>query len=662
MTTKLFFLYGLIIIGIWGCTNNIKPSIIENPEIAYNLPIKGATYEINTDSVIEKGIVFPYQLYHQKTNQFVNTIKFRFKLNDSHHSYYYKIYYQNEQYKYNNDTSISSENFYGSWQDTIGFKKITSTTVLDSFIINGNPRNEKKYFGSSFKNFYISNANIDTMIHNILINQEWKKSVEEKAKQNKHSLKEQLMLDAIWVLKDMRNKGNVNHRWKRNPRMGRYSAMLVVCTEEALNNIPYYIQRIDKTNENGEFVNPYTYFLHTQNKNIDGIYLYLDSSVCQLKLTINPGKGIYIDNYKMSNFTSTKIMEDTLCGTYSKLFNEALFEQYFSNENKNFELNTIPVLSDWTTDDYSVSKYEQNKEKYQDKSKRIHSYIRNTACPCQNIKDTKHAIEIWNPSSQAVHTATKLNIGVNSRIGFTYGKITAKVKFMPLLNKHHVWNGITNAVWLITQDYSEWNNRRYSHSGYTPKGYPHGEKIHTTPYTEIDFEIVKANPLWPYEYYKNKNLYERSNNYNGKQDDSIVVALTNWDLAAKDPKEFTAGIQYTKHGHKTYEAMRWDETYQALTIRSASTNNELFNNDYYYYQIEWNPTEIIWRIGPSKDNLREIGYMSENNTSIPNNQMLMIINQEFHLAEWWPVPVYEQDFIPFLKNKNLGKIYEITIE
>ena len=85
-------------------------------------------------------------------------------------------------------------------------------------------------------------------------------------------------------------------------------------------------------------------------------------------------------------------------------------------------------------------------------------------------------------------------------------------------------------------------------------------------------------------------------------------------------------------------------------------------SEYYYFQIEWKPTEIVWRIGPEKDRLRVVGYMNDEITSIPNNQMLLIISQEFHNTGWWLGSPYEQQFIPFPKNDLIGRIMEITVE
>jgi hypothetical protein len=49
-------------------------------------------------------------------------------------------------------------------------------------------------------------------------------------------------------------------------------------------------------------------------------------------------------------------------------------------------------------------------------------------------------------------------------------------------------------------------------------------------------------------------------------------------------------------------------------------------------------------------------------TSIPNNQMLLIVSQEFHNTRWWVGSMFSQDNIPFPKHDIMGEIYEVTIE
>ncbi|MEI7898409.1 MAG: hypothetical protein WCJ26_15330, partial [bacterium] len=101
---------------------------------------------------------------------------------------------------------------------------------------------------------------------------------------------------------------------------------------------------------------------------------------------------------------------------------------------------------------------------------------------------------------------------------------------------------------------------------------------------------------------------------------------------------------------------------RALTEKSPERDDELFGSPYYYFQIDWQPDKIIWRIGPSKDKLRVVGYMDDKVTSIPNNQMLLIVTQEFHNTKWWVGSAYSQDNIPFPKVDYVGEIYELTIE
>ena len=84
--------------------------------------------------------------------------------------------------------------------------------------------------------------------------------------------------------------------------------------------------------------------------------------------------------------------------------------------------------------------------------------------------------------------------------------------------------------------------------------------------------------------------------------------------------------------------------------------------EYYYFQIEWRPNEIIWRVGPEKENLHVVGYMNDKVTTIPNNQMLAVITQEFHFSEWWPMSPYKQENIPFSKEDLNGMLYSLEIE
>jgi hypothetical protein len=193
-------------------------------------------------------------------------------------------------------------------------------------------------------------------------------------------------------------------------------------------------------------------------------------------------------------------------------------------------------------------------------------------------------------------------------------------------------------------------------------------------YSEIDFEILKTPPYCPDNAFPPvfKNPADDKKNIQSwnvalpeeitNSDDKVTVACTNWDMACWEPKKFSVGCAPINYKGDTFFTHRWDHWYRALTEKKEESDDELFGSEFYYFEIDWRPTEIIWRIGPSPDKMRVVGYMNDEVTSIPNNQMLLIITQEYHNTKWWPGAPYSQDNIPFPSNDILGHIYELTIE
>ena len=232
-----------------------------------------------------------------------------------------------------------------------------------------------------------------------------------------------------------------------------------------------------------------------------------------------------------------------------------------------------------------------------------------------------------------------------------------------MLNEENIWNGLTYAFWLIYQDNHSWNNRRTSTAGggYIDKGDDSKNPVRHNDYfySEIDIEIVKASKYWPKSYY-DKSV-AKSKIEDATQNSDVMFCCTNWDLATQEPMKFSSGINYIPYKEKEYEAMRWYDLYKALTIKSP-ISNDFFKEDYYYYEIEWRPKEIIWRVGPSPEEMVVVGYMNDEYTAIPNNQMLCIVTQEYHYSEWWPPIVFEQGLIPYNKTDIEGRVYEIVIE
>lgn len=605
--------------------------------------------EIDMDNVVLNGIAIP------SVSQSAEGIEFKANTKTSG-EYYYKIYYQNESYKFNESEELSYENFYGSWEDTsIEFKPINDGKITDYIRIVGNPRNERKYFGAELSNLDISEPELEKYYSLFRSNPDWLENIRQKAIKNKFTLERQMFLDALWMIDNKRNEGETNHRWKRNPRTGSYSFLLVVCDKAALESIPYYIKDISKVDTTtGKFVNPYTYFLKGNGSNMKGVEAIKSNKILRTRAVLTPKYGVYVDplTFKQQN---TDIDATALCNNSHELYETALFQQFFHSINQNYTLRNIPTVADVAGNQYTREEYENNAQKYTDMA-RIFDYPHISTNPCNTVIVEKDYIKLVNPGNEGSSTPRKESVGIVTRVGFTYGKFIGKIKFPELLNEHNVYNGLTNAFWLIFQSGYEWNERRESKSGYISKDYVYQTKIEPekrpkTNYSEIDIEIVKTSRNWP----------DQKQTVDEKANGDVMFCCTNWDMSCADPARYGLRNNISYKDNNFY-SFRWDKYYAASTIRTPIPDDEMFKSDYYYYEIEWKPNEIIWRVGPSLDKMKIMGYTSDKYTVIPDNQMTTVVTQEYHYSEWWPPVVYDQNNIPFPKSDIVGKVFEIIIE
>ena len=610
--------------------------------------------DMDLKGVVNDGIVIP------SVNQ-TEEGKFVFTFN-AEAGQYYKIFYQNESYKFDNDNPLNNENFYGSWEDVnIGFKKVEEDgLVTDAFRIVGNPRDEKKYYGADLTQNTFSQKAVDNVVNAIRNTPDWLESVRQKAVNNNFTLERQLYLDAIWIINDNKNKGDVNNRFKRNPRVGEYSFMLVVCDEKSLNDIPDYIKNISLTDDNGSYVNPYAYFSNNKKRNIDVI---ISPKRLKTRAVITPEYGVFLDETLIKTDNYSIDNSNPKCSDTEEMYSNALYKQFLSDVSKQYTLRNIPLIKDVVSDDdpYTMKEYEEAKTKY-DSSELQYDYPVVTDCLGSTVRlNDDNSISLINPGNDNLENLHKESTGVITRVGFTYGKYRGKIKFPVMLNEENIWNGLTYAFWLIYQDNHAWNNRRVTAGGYIDKNDDTENPTRHSEYhySEIDIEIVKASRYWPQSYYPAED--SRLQTENPQMNNEIMYCCTNWDLATREPAMFASGINKIPYMNKEYEAMRWTDLYKALTTKSP-ISNDVFKEDYYYYEIEWRPKEIIWRVGPSSDEMVVVGYMNDAYTAIPNNQMLCIVTQEYHYSEWWPPVVFEQGMIPYNKNDIEGRVYEIVIE
>jgi hypothetical protein len=580
----------------------------------------------------EQGFVIPSSR-QSKEGQFLMEFHIR-NTGSGHQRFAYKIYYQNESYKFpecdpadsSRPNALAWENFYGSWETPGATFALTEEIpadgqfhrVTDRFRITGNPRNERRYFS-----------------------------------------------------------GDRNDRWKRNPRVGEYSFLLVVTTPGNLENqgIPEKVQNIALPPDS-VFLHPYFYFLHGSGKRLSNTITTLFPHRLKVVAKPDPGSGIYISEGHYPKDSYGRFFTSR-CGQDPRLKEQAAFEQFVHYIDPTTKYSNIPVIADVLNEDYTLMEYNWNKRFYR-KEEMVAITATTSKRPCETVISdaVAHKIILKNPGT-TIGKWEKQNVGVITRHGFTYGKWTVKAKLTELLNRHHLWNGLTNAIWLITQDLGEWNARRDCNtSGYFANYYggDQDKRVKNVSYSEIDFEILKTvkycpGYILPPAY--NQGLIDQYNvaNWNVSMpeeveelNDQILVACTNWDMACQDPEHYAGGCNPIVFNGQVFWQHKWDMNYRAITSKVPEPDDELFGKDYYYFQIDWEPDRIIWRIGPEKDQLRVVGYVDHTITSIPNNQMLLIVSQEFHNTRWWVGSMFSQDNIPFPKHDIMGEIYEVTIE
>lgn len=659
---------------LFSCSNKGKIEIKEfNPLSNFNVQNDTLHLDINLDNTIVDGIHIPSK------NNTADYFLIQFKIKNNYQTpkhFYYKVFYQNETYKFNEmaksllgykETENADLNFYGSWNtNNMTFHKTKLIpndgnyhVVTDTIKIIGNPRNEKKYFGGKVKNSVITKNQIESIINSIKNSEEWFNSIKAKAKENNNRIEDQLYDDAIWLIKDKRRKGNYNNRWQRNPRVGTYSFLLSVVDENSIDQIPYYYQNITLRDTTiNKYRNPFFYFLHDK-KAKKVAYSTISNNKLKVKTKIDVAKGVYADPkqplYKL-NLSDT----GSLCGYSDNLFRNAHLMQFIHFIDKNYNLNNVPVSHDVVGDNYTQKQYHENADKFKP-NELIKDFVKVSTSPGTTVgyDSMENAAFMINPGNTNSDNFAKENVGLITRHGFTYGKFTAKIKFPEIISKDHVWNGLTCAFWLLYQE-GDWNDRNVCNSGYIPKhlsGKSEKERVNSNTYSEIDIEIVKASKYWPKTSYSDSTIYKADNALN----DNVIVSCTNWDLACRDPKDFNTGVREFKYHNNTFQLHRWDDWYKALTSKYESKQNETLGK-IMYFQIEWLPNEIIWRMGPDKSNMKVIGYMNSDHTKIPNNQMVAVVTQEFHDASWWPTAPFSQNNVPFPLNDIKGYLYEIEIE
>lgn len=674
---RLLFIFTILVTIIFSsCSRDGFEVENFDPFTNYSQKKNDTLYTLTADlsDAVLNGIEIPTK---NQTNNGYFVFSFKVKNNSSDvKKYYYKIFYQNRSYKFIDSARLAHENFYGSWAEGLYTFKPTKilnpgdeVVIKDSFKIVGNPRNEIKYFGADPDKYQALDDSIKSKMEFIKKVPAWMKTVTQKAKEKETSVEEQIYLNALWGINDEKQRSKFqNNRWKRNPRMGIYEFMLVVTSPEDIGKIPMEVRDLQMINNSGVFINPFGYFLFKEGKNLQNTQVLVSEKKLKVASELDAGSGIYVDKLSINKSKFSPEALSSNCNNSSELYKKAQFKQYFHNIDKDYTVYNVPEIRDITGENFTRAEYESLKAGYADKNSRTKLYVSTSDCPCKTVvSDSKSKKLIMTVPSSEPGKLRKEHVGISSRIGYTYGKFRAKIKFPEMLSRDNVWNGITNAFWLLFQEDADWNLRRECNAkiAYIPREEPDnetalGKSKKTITYSEIDFEIVKESQYWPHTSYKDGgSAYKTDDAYSN---DEIMVTCTNWDMACQEPKQFNFGAKDFKINGANYTLHRWNPYYRALSTKIPVKHDEIFKAPYYYFEIEWLPEKIIWRIGPEKDKLRVICVMDTSMSSIPNNQMMLMFTQEWHNEEWWPMAPYKQNFIPFPKKDIIGEILEIEIE
>jgi hypothetical protein len=293
---------------------------------------------------------------------------------------------------------------------------------------------------------------------------------------------------------------------KRNPRVGSYSFMIVVVDSVILDKIPETVRNINKIQDEN-FVSPFYYFISGEGKDGAGSQIkYIDDFI-SVKAFPDLGNGIFVDKYKFKNKDEDGFDEgyNCNCNESDELYENATVSQFVHHIDESSQFDNVPLIKDVFKDGFTKEEYNWVRAFY-GTEERIRVLPQTAKTPCRTVESDsiEDKIILRNPKS-TYGNWQKQNVGMVTRHGFTYGKFTVKANLTELLNSDNVWNGITNAIWLIYQggrgsSKTGWNLRRPCREKGYMKTYWGGrfdDRVERVAYSEIDFEILKTVPYCP---------------------------------------------------------------------------------------------------------------------------------------------------------------------
>ena len=527
---------------------------------------------------------------------------------------YYALFYQNESSAFGAGHPRDDENFYGTWGydegRAPGFRPLSARagaapTAHEAGVrLRGNPRNEVRYREGP-RPYYPDQA-------------------------------------------DGPDDASRFGRWKRPPRMGRYRFLLVVTSDTA--EIDFYARDCHRPQPNGHYLNPFTYFLSHRFARTavrlapEQLHVYMRPPDLGAPLAPRDWATLAAPEQRNSSFRH---------GTYG-----------------GGRMANVPVVADATSASFTPAAYNRLKHRFDDSTLTV-------ATEGQDGPTTAVAgagrIRLVNPAADPA-APHKYDASVRTVQGFTYGRIRARIRFPQIVNSAGVWTGINPAFWLFSASGEPWNafNRDYG-------GDFCADAARRTS-AEIDLEIFKSSCHPPRNYADDgyagrprhrRNWLRQGGAFQDEDCDSVTLACNNFDYMRRDVATLVNGAAATPpcgpvgndvpvvYAGQTFRLHR-DGTGPVLSCRAAASARALFGGEAMWYEIEWRPTEIIWRIGPDEQHLRVVAYLNDQYTTVPDVLMHVIIGQHWlSTNEYHP---YFQEKIPYPAKAVEGEILDFLIE
>lgn len=699
-------------------------------------------------------------IYSSQTTDQTELFKFSFTVHNTSLTpqyFHYKIYYQNESYKFPNTDDRNYKNFYGSFgHDENRYQSIgptgniaekglgqghwgvveqlipanTKITVRDEFRIRGNPRNELEFYrgpiltGGSNDPFMSNLQRLESIRTKTSpsqlvydnTNDTWPNSAETLVHllvDDAHDLKFEVYKNA--TTNEMRDCGDYNlGREYRNPQVGEYSFMLMAST--VVSEVPDHIIDISKktiTCSIPGFENPFAYFdpagagavlpntkiLEAENT----LKMYIEPLLSSVQkfdngdlttnIITNRGDVLHTDGANGEANISP-------CSEFMAYPYKDKFTGYGVWDDKIHDY--VPVLADivgdnWTQMDYTWHRNFVDRSTdpdFKETIRAINDYRHvDGATPVpsggngelhltipghtwDDLTDEDEMVKYTSPTGSVENLPVRESPTVTLRYPLTYGKYRAKIEFPEILSDNDVFNGITCAFWFFGGGGRRCDNDVHEFDIELYPAAPPNTNDPTGWFTYGPPRIPNSNhPQLPDQY---DHLDWSPNVSYANQDIRVDISMfdyrnfesnCNCVHQVPNPIDPVGGIPagvippmtvQTSNG-QNFDSWRNPNPAEPgrIAIKQASRMNhdDMFGKDF-WYEIEWTPTEVFYRIGPTENNMQLVGYMDGTQVKLPEAAEDLIINIEF-LGN---ADTYATDDIPFNSEPITAKIKKVIIE